>query len=257
MQVLDENHEQMLQQDLMSKKGIVQKWSRDLDMHWEKGSGGWNFFRYSSVQLQFQSLCNKHYFIFQEELAQMQKRFLAPLSIHKYRCAAENATAFRRSFDSLSRHLKQEEVTTTKKRMEGCLRNHCDDLCGMLHVALVQQNMDTIGRLLFAACCKWTQNMRGLCGVTLDAARIAGGVKMVLEALEQHLADFNFKEVRDVVVKLRQLGRIIALCCGFEPSVFEELNNLRVSHCETAEVELSKSCEDARSAEGVTRRLQR
>ena len=38
-------------------------------------------------------------------------------------------------------------------------------------------------------------------------ARLAGGVKMMLEALEQHLMDFNFKEVRDGVVKLRQLGR--------------------------------------------------
>ena len=98
--------------------------------------------------------------------------------------------------------------------------------------------------------------MRGLWGVRPDVAKIAGGVKMVLEALEQHLADFNFKEVRDVVVKLRQLGRImtgaVALCCA---SVFEELNNLRVSHCETAEAKVAKSWEDAPSAEGVTRRL--
>ena len=40
-----------------------------------------------------------------------------------------------------------------------------------------------------------------------------------------------------------------------EPSVFEELNNLRVSHFETAEVELSKTWEDVRSAGGVARRL--
>ena len=67
---------------------------------------------------------------------------------------------------------------------------------------------------------------------------------MVLEALEQHLADFNFKVVKDVVVKLGQLGRImtgaVALCCECEPSVFEELNNLRVSHCETAEAKVGR-----------------
>ena len=48
----------------------------------------------------------------------------------------------------------------------------------------------------------------------------------------------------DVVVKLRQLGRImtgaVALCCECEPSVFEELNNLRVSHCETAEAKVGR-----------------
>ena len=31
--------------------------------------------------------------------------------------------------------------------------------------------------------------MRGFCRVRPDAARIAGGAKMMLEALEQHLAD--------------------------------------------------------------------
>ena len=127
--------------------------------------------------------------------------------------------------------------------MEESLRNHCDDLCGMLHVALARQNMDAFGRLS-ARYDKWTQNTRSLCGVRPDAARIAGGAKVMLEALEQHLADFNFKEVRDVVVKLRQLDRImtgaVALCCECEPSVFEELNNLCVSRCETPEVELSK-----------------
>ena len=117
--------------------------------------------------------------------------------------------------------------------------------------------MDAFGRLLVRYY-TLTQNMR-VCGVRLDAARIAGGVKMMLQALEEHLTDFNFKEVRDAVVKLGQLGRImtgaVALCCECEPSVFEELNNLRVSHFGIAEVELSKSWEDARSAEGVTRRL--
>ena len=58
------------------------------------------------------------------------------------------------------------------------------------------------------------------------------------EALEQHLTDFNFKEVRDGVVKLRQLGRIttgsVALGCESVPVVFAELNNLRVSHFEIA-----------------------
>ena len=38
----------------------------------------------------------------------------------------------------------------------------------------------------------------------------------MLKALEQHLTDFNFKEVRDGVVKLRQLGRIMT---GPSPSV--------------------------------------
>ena len=32
---------------------------------------------------------------------------------------------------------------------------------------------------------------------------------MMLVALEQHLTDFNFKDVRDGIVKLRQLGRIM------------------------------------------------
>ena len=59
--------------------------------------------------------------------------------------------------------------------------------------------------------------MRGFCGVRPDASRLADAVKMMLEALEQHLADLNIKEVRDGVVKLRQFGRImmgvVALCC--------------------------------------------
>ena len=37
MQVLDGNYEQTLLKDLMSKKGIVQKWSQDLDMYSKKG----------------------------------------------------------------------------------------------------------------------------------------------------------------------------------------------------------------------------
>ena len=57
----------------------------------------------------------------------------------------------------------------------------------------------------------------GFCGVRPDASRLADAVKMMLEALEQHLADLNIKEVRDGVVKLRQFGRImmgvVALCC--------------------------------------------
>ena len=84
--------------------------------------------------------------------------------------------------------------------------------------------------------------------------------KMMLEASEQHLTDFHFKEVRDGVVKLRQLGRIMtgaaALCCEFEPSLFEELNNLRVSHFETSGEELSKHGEGVCSAGVVARRLQ-
>jgi len=109
-------------------------------------------------------------------------------------------------------------------------------------VTLVQRNMETFGRL-FARYHKWTQNMRGLCGVRLDGASIAGGVKMTLKALDRDLTDFNIKQVRDGDVKLRQLGRImtgsIALCCEGEPCVFE-LNNLRVSHFETAGGEPSK-----------------
>ena len=37
MQVLQENYEQTLRQDLMSKEGIIQKWSQDLDKYWEEG----------------------------------------------------------------------------------------------------------------------------------------------------------------------------------------------------------------------------
>ena len=77
----------------------------------------------------------------------------------------------------------------------------------------------------------------------------------------QHLIDFNFKEVRDGVVKLRHIGQImtgpVAICCECGPSVFEELNNLRVSHFETSGVKLSKLGEDVRSAGVVARRLQR
>ena len=73
-----------------------------------------------------------------------------------------------------------------------------------------------------------------------DTARLAGRVKMMLEALKQHLTDFNFKDVRDGVVELRQLGRIMtgsdALGCESVPAVFAELNNLRVSRFEMAGV---------------------
>ena len=110
-------------------------------------------------------------------------------------------------------------------------------------MALVQQNMDAFCRL-FCSVLRVESDHARLVGLRPDVAKIAGGVKMVLEAFEQHLADFNFKEVRDVVVKLGQLGRImpgaVALCCECEPSVFEELNNLRVSHCETAEAKVGR-----------------
>ena len=64
--------------------------------------------------------------------------------------------------------------------------------------------------------------MCGFCGVRPDASRLADAVKMMLEALEQHLVDLHIKEVRDGVVKLRQLGRImmgvVALCCEMRVS---------------------------------------
>ena len=95
------------------------------------------------------------------------------LPIHKYRYAAENGAVVRQILDALSRHLKQEVVTNMKERMEGS-----------------------------------SGTIAGFC-VGPDTARLAGGVKMMLEALKQHLTDFNFKDVRDGVVKLRQLGRIM------------------------------------------------
>ena len=86
--------------------------------------------------------------------------------------------------------------------------------------------------------------MRTLCDVRPDVASMASMVKQMLEALEKHLTDFAFREMRDDRVKLRHLGRImtipVALCCECEPLVFEELNALRILHFETAGEELSK-----------------
>ena len=86
--------------------------------------------------------------------------------------------------------------------------------------------------------------MRTLCDVRPGVTNIASMVKKMLEALEKHLTDFAFREVRDALVKLRQLGRImtgpVALCCECEPLVFEELNVLCILHFETAGEELSK-----------------
>ena len=128
MQVLQENYEQTLRKDLVSKEGIVQTWSQDLDMYGKKGCGGWNFFRNSKEQLQFPYLHDRHCLLLRDELAEMQQ-VVAALPIHRYRCAAENATAVHRILGALSRHLKQEEVTNMKERMEWSLRNHCECLC--------------------------------------------------------------------------------------------------------------------------------
>ena len=64
---------------------------------------------------------------------------------------------------------------------------------------LAVQNMNAFGSL-FARYDKWSQTMRGFCGVRPDASRLADAVKMMLEALEQHRVDLNIKEVRDGVV---------------------------------------------------------
>ena len=66
---------------------------------------------------------------------------------------------------------------------------------------LVVQNMNAFGSL-FSRYDKWSQTMRGFCGVRPDASRLADAVKMMLETLEQHLVDLHIKEVMDVVVKL-------------------------------------------------------
>ena len=103
--------------------------------------------------------------------------------------------------------------------------------------------------------------MCGFCGVRPDASRLADAVKMMLEALEQHLADLHIKEVRDGVCEAAAARsdhdgcRRPLMRDESEPSVFEELNNLRVTHFETAGGELAKSWEDVRSAGGVARRL--
>ena len=60
MQVLQENYEQTLRKDLMSKEGIVQTWCQDLEMYGKKGCDGWNFFRISKEQLQFPYLHDRH-----------------------------------------------------------------------------------------------------------------------------------------------------------------------------------------------------
>ena len=102
----------------------------------------------SSEQLQLQSRYDRHCRCLTEELAEMQQRLLAALPIHKYRCAAENAIAVRYSLHALSRHMKREEVTNMKQQMRWGLRTHTESLCRELHAAVVQQNMDTFGRLL-------------------------------------------------------------------------------------------------------------
>ena len=83
MQVLQENYEQTLRKDLMSKEGIVQTWSQDLDIYGKKGCGGWNFFRNSKEQLQFPYLHDRHCLL-RDELAEMQQ-VVAALPIHRYR----------------------------------------------------------------------------------------------------------------------------------------------------------------------------
>ena len=84
MQVLQENYEQTLRKDLMSKEGTVQTWSQDLDMSGKKGCGGWNFFRNSKEQLQFTYLHDRHCLLLRDELAEMQQ-VVAALPIHRYR----------------------------------------------------------------------------------------------------------------------------------------------------------------------------
>ena len=118
-----------------------------------------------------------------------------------------------------------------------------------LNVAVVQQNMDSFNRC-FARYFNWSQNMRTLRDVRPDVASIASMVKKMLKALEKHLPDFAFREVRDDLVKLRQLGRImtgpVALCCECEPLVFEELNVGKMYAL--LEVSPSASNEDLRHA---------
>ena len=89
--------------------------SQDLDMFWE--IGGWNFFRYSFEQLQFQSLYNWHCFIIEEQLAQKRSGFWqsCPSTTTGVLCT----TAVHRILNALSRHLKQEEVTNMKKSWSG------------------------------------------------------------------------------------------------------------------------------------------
>ena len=84
MQVLQENYEQTLRKDLVSKEGIVQTWSQDLDMYGKKGCGGWIFFRNSKEQLQFSHLHGRHCLLLRDELAEMQQ-VVAALPIHRYR----------------------------------------------------------------------------------------------------------------------------------------------------------------------------
>ena len=61
--------------------------------------------------------------------AKMRHSAVTALPIHKYRYAAENATAVHQLLDALSRHLMQEEVTNMKQRMHAVLRNHFGSLC--------------------------------------------------------------------------------------------------------------------------------
>ena len=118
-----------------------------------------------------------HCCLLRDELAEMQQRLLAALPIHKYRCAAENAIAVRYSLHALSRHVKLEEMTNMKQLMELSLRTHTESLCRELHAAVVQQNMGTFGRLL-ARYYKWSQNVRGLCGVrpAMPCSRDSSGI---------------------------------------------------------------------------------
>ena len=67
MQVLQENYEQTLRKDLMSKEGTVQPSSQDSDMSGKKGCGGWNFFRNSKEQLQFTYLHDRHCLLLRDE----------------------------------------------------------------------------------------------------------------------------------------------------------------------------------------------
>ena len=91
----------------------VEGGSQDLDMYGKKGCGGWNFFRNSKEQLQFSHLHDRHCVLLRDELAEMQQ-VVAPLPIHRYRCAAEKAAAVHRIHGALNRHLKQEEVTNNE-----------------------------------------------------------------------------------------------------------------------------------------------
>ena len=54
-------------------------------------------------------------------------------------------------------------------------------LCLELHVALVQQNVDAIGKLFYSVL-RVNQTMRGLRCVRPDIAKIPGGAKLMLEA---------------------------------------------------------------------------